>query len=120
MAELGGLQHHFVSATLRSDMQIFDRSGNKLGKITEVMMDLATGAAEFAVISFGGFLGLGQKYHPIPFELLHLRDDLAGYVIDADTRLIDGSPAYRVDDAPVFDRGYGDRLRSYYGVNARE
>jgi hypothetical protein len=106
----------FHSATLRDDMAIYDRSGTKLGRITEVMVDMANGTVEFAVISFGGFLGLGQKYHPLPFQLLQLREQADGFVVDAPTALIDGSPAYRVDDAPVFDNDYGDRLRSYYGI----
>lgn len=120
MSELSMRTHPYVSATLRTDMQILDRAGNKLGKVTEVMIDMATGTVEFAIISFGGFMGLGQKYHPLPFQILHPRDDKSGFVIDADTALIDGSPAYRVDDAPVFDAGYGDRLRSYYGINRED
>ncbi len=108
--------NRFHSATLRDDMAIYDRSGTKLGRVTEVMVDMANGTLEFVVISFGGFLGLGQKYHPLPFQLLQLRDQADGFVVDAPTALIDGSPAYRVDDAPVFDADYGERLRSYYGL----
>ncbi|MFM7027537.1 MAG: PRC-barrel domain-containing protein [Chakrabartia sp.] len=103
-------------ATLRDDMAIYDQSGTRLGKVTEVMLDMTSGQIEFAVISFGGFLGLGQKYHPLPFQLLHLRDPGDGFIVNADTALIDGSPAYRLDDAPVFDSSYGERLRSYYGI----
>ncbi|MFM5914550.1 MAG: PRC-barrel domain-containing protein [Chakrabartia godavariana] len=107
---------HYVPATLRQDLMIFSRDGNKLGKVSEVMVDLARGRVDFAIVSFGGFLGLGQKYHPLPFGLLDYREDKGGYVVSAEPALIDGSPAYRVDDAPVFDASYGDRLYSYYGV----
>lgn len=108
--------NRFHSATLRDDMAIYDRSGTKLGRVTEVMVDMQNGTIEFVVISLGGFLGLGQKNHPLPFQILLLREQADGFLVDAPTALIDGSPAYRVDDAPVFDADYGERLRSYYGL----
>ncbi len=108
---------HYVSATLKTDLVVYSRDGNKLGKVSEVMVDLLTGRIEFAIASFGGFLGLGQKYHPLPFGLLDYREDKGGFMVSAEPALIDGSPAYRVDDAPVFDAAYGDRLHSYYGLN---
>lgn len=108
---------HYVSAALKTDLAVYSRDGNKLGKVSEVMVDLLTGRVEFAIASFGGFLGLGQKYHPLPFGLLDYREDKGGFMVSAEPALIDGSPAYRVDDAPVFDAAYGDRLHSYYGLN---
>lgn len=117
MVETRAQTQRYASATLREDRVIFDRTGNRLGKITEVMVDLMSGRVEFVVASFGGFLGLGQKYHPLPYQILQMHPDGTGFIIDAETSLIDGSPAYRLDDAPVFDEGYGDRLRSYYGLH---
>lgn len=108
---------HYAPAALKTDLVVYSRDGNKLGKVSEVMVDLLTGRIEFAIASFGGFLGLGQKYHPLPFSLLDYREDKGGFMVSAEPALIDGSPAYRVDDAPVFDAAYGDRLHSYYGLN---
>lgn len=114
------LNIHYIPATLKQDLMIFSRDGQKLGKVSELMIDLTSGRVEFAVVSFGGFLGLGQKYHPLPFGLLDFREDKGGYVVNAEPALIDGSPAYRVDDAPLFDAAYGDRLYSYYGLRRPE
>lgn len=111
---------HYVPATLKQDLTIYSRDGQRLGKVSELMVDLASVRVEFAVVSFGGFLGLGQKYHPLPFALLDFRDDKGGYAVSAEPSLIDGSPAYRVDDAPLFDAAYGDRLYSYYGLRRPE
>jgi hypothetical protein len=47
------------------------------------------------VLSFGGFLGLGQSYHPIPFSLLSVNQEKGGYIVNADRSLLDGSPSYR-------------------------
>lgn len=107
---------HYVPVTLKHSLTIYSRDGQKLGNVSDLMVDLASGRVEFAVVSFGGFLGLGQKYHPLPFGLLDFREDKGGYVVSAEPSLIDGSPAYRVDDAPLFDAAYGDRLYSYYGL----
>ena len=111
---------HYVPVTIKQDLTIFSRDGQKLGTASELIVDLASGQIEFAVVSFGGFLGLGQKYHPLPFGLLDFRPDKRGYVVNAEPALIDGSPAYRVDDAPLFDAAYGDRLYSYYGLRRPE
>ena len=111
---------HYVPAALKTDLAVYSRDGNKLGKVSEVMVDLLRGRVEFAIASFGGFLGLGQKYHPLPVGLLDYRQDKGGSVVSAEPALIDGSPAYRVDDAPLFDAAYGDRLYSYYGLRRPE
>jgi PRC-barrel domain len=106
-----------VPATLKTGLNAYARDGKKIGVVEQLMIDMFSGQARYAVLSFGGFLGLGQKYHPVPFELLRLSTDGAGYVIDIDQTMIDGSPSYRLDDAPAFDEAYGSRIASYYGTN---
>lgn len=103
-----------ITATINGALVAFSRDGSKLGTVERLVIDMFSGKTEYAVLSFGGFLGLGQKYHPIPFSYLRVSTDGAGYIVDVDKTLIDGSPSYRVDDAPAFDEGYGQRITSYY------
>ena len=101
-------------STLNTKLTAYARDGSKLGSVEQLVIDMFTGKSEYAVLSFGGFLGLGQKYHPVPFSYLRVSTDGAGYIVDVDKTLIDGSPSYRVDDAPAFDEAYGQRIKSYY------
>jgi hypothetical protein len=109
---------HLLSATLPKGINAYGRDGTKLGMVDALMIDMASGTARYAILSFGGFLGLGQKYHPVPFALLQLSSDRAGYIVNVDTLLLDGSPSYRPDDAPVFNAEYGRRIESYYRTGA--
>ena len=107
-----------IVSTLNHKLTAYARDASKLGSVEQLVIDMFTGKAEYAVLSFGGFLGLGQKYHPVPFSYLRVSTDGAGYIIDVDKTLIDGSPSYRNDDAPAFDEAYGQRIKSYYSATS--
>jgi hypothetical protein len=80
------------------------------------MVDKITGQVAYAVLSFGGFLGLGQRYHPLPWQSLRYDTGREGYVVNVDKAMLEGSPSYRPDDAPDFDDAYGERISTYYGL----
>ena len=103
-----------LKLALNTKITAIGRDGSKLGTVDYLVVDLGTGQVVYAILSFGGFLGLGQKYHPVPFEFLHLSADRSGYVVDIERSLIDGSPSFRSDDAPLFDDQYGQRIKAYY------
>ena len=98
------------------DTIVYDRDGRKLGTIYTFHIDRWSGQVRFAVLSFGGFLGLGQSYHPVPFSLLTVNQEKGGYTVTVDRSLLDGSPSYRPDSAPVWDADYAKRVSDYYGV----
>lgn len=110
---VGGMVR-LIGLTLSHKLTAYGRDSAKLGTVDQLVVDMETGRAEYAILSLGGFLGLGQKYHPVPFALLRLSTDKVGYVVDIERSLIDGSPSYRSDDAPPFDDAYGQRIRTYY------
>nr|WP_253201259.1 PRC-barrel domain-containing protein [Sphingomonas quercus] len=95
-------------------MEVHGRDGNKIGTIDRLVLDKMTGEVAFVVLSSGGFLGLGQAYHPIPWPAFRYDSRRDGYVVAIDKRLLEGSPTYRPDTAPVFDEVYGQRVREYY------
>lgn len=96
------------------DTPVFDRRGRKLGTLYSFHIERHHGKVEYAVISFGGLLGLGQSYHPIPFGLLQVNQDRGGYTIAVDKTVLDGGPSYRPDTAPQWDNGYARRIDNYY------
>jgi hypothetical protein len=68
-------------------------------------------------MSFGGFLGIGESYHPLPWRMLKYDVRQNGYVVDIDRRRLEGAPSYNVGSMPDWsDRAYGHRVDTYYGV----
>jgi PRC-barrel domain len=96
---------------------VYNRRGEHLGDIYGLMMDKLTGRVAYAVMSFGGFLGIGESYHPLPWRMLNYDPRQDGYVVDLDRRRLEAAPSYTLTNMPDWsDRSYGHRLDEYYGV----
>lgn len=93
---------------------VHGRDGDKLGTIAKLILDVRTGQIAYITLSTGGFLGLGQSYHPIPWSAFRFEETEGGYVTNIDKRLLEGAPSFRPDSAPVFDEAYGRRVTDYY------
>ncbi len=93
---------------------VHGRDGDKLGTIAKLILDERTGQIAYVILSSGGFLGLGQSYHPIPWSAFRYDETEGGYVAAIDKRLLEGAPSFRPDSAPVFDETYGRRVTDYY------
>jgi hypothetical protein len=66
-------------------------------------------------MSFGGLLGIGEEYHPLPWDQLTYDTDQGGYVVDLTKERLEGAPRYRAGEEPAFDRTYGEQVFGYYG-----
>lgn len=95
---------------------VYNRQGDRLGTVYNFMVDKRSGQAEYAVMSFGGFLGMGESYHPLPWKVLTYDTNQGGYVVDLDKDMLEKAPSYRSGDEPSYDRAYGEQVNSYYGV----
>lgn len=96
---------------------VYDTHGAKLGRVEDVMIDKLNGRVAYAVLSFGGFLGIGDRYYPLPWEKLSYDMALGGYVVDVDPSSLEGAPSYADDEqAPWDDRAWGEKLAGYYGA----
>jgi sporulation protein YlmC with PRC-barrel domain len=110
-------RHHLIASDRVEGTAVMDRDGVKIGTIERVMIDKLSGQVAYAVMSFGGFLGMGEKYHPIPWEVLNYNEEEGAYVVDLDRDRLTNAPMYGRGDEPDWsDRGYGERIRSYYFV----
>ncbi len=94
---------------------VYDGSGERLGTITNFMVDKRSGQAEYAVMQFGGFLGIGSDYYPIPWRMLSYDVDQGGYVVDLDQDKLDDAPRYQSEE-PDYDEAYDRQVYSHYGV----
>ena len=108
--------HALISSRRVEGTPVYDKAGDKLGTVHSVMIEKKSGRVAYAVMAFGGFLGLGEHVHPVPWELLTYDVDRDGYVVDLSREQIEKAPAMRLDecDRPV-DSTYEDAT-SYYGT----
>lgn len=95
---------------------VFDREGHTLGTVRNFMVDKVTGKAAYAVMSFGGFLGIGERYHPLPWKTLTYDTRLGGYVVDLTREQLENAPSFTAADSPWGDPGYGRNVYDYYKV----
>ncbi len=75
--------------------------GDDLGKISELMIDVATGRIAYAVLAYGGFLGMGDKLFAIPWEALMKRSDERQFVLDLDGEALKTAPGFDRDHYPT-------------------
>jgi hypothetical protein len=96
---------------------VFNPQGERLGEVYNFMVDKRSGQVAYAVMSFGGFLGMGQDYHPLPWEVLDYDTSLGGFVVALDRDKLRGAPSYSASDNPDWtDRTWGSRIDEYYGT----
>lgn len=95
---------------------VYNRQGDRLGSVSNFMVDKISGNVQYAVLSFGGFLGMGKDHYPLPWSMLTYDTGQGGYVVDLDKAVLDNAPRYSADEQPVYDRDYGRRVYDYYGL----
>ena len=104
-----------ISSEKVAGTSVYDRRGESLGSVHHLMIDKYTGQVAYAVMSFGGFLGIGESYHPLPWKMLTYDTRLGGYVVDLDRRRLEGAPSYTARDMPNWDdRSYTGRIDQYW------
>jgi len=95
---------------------VYNRHGERLGSIANFMVDKRSGKAEYAVLSFEGFLGMGSDYFPLLWEILEYDTRQGGYVVDMDKEVLEKAPRYSREREPAFDRAYGEQVYGYYNI----
>ena len=93
---------------------VYNTAGEPLGSVYNFMVDKVTGHVAYAVMSFGGFLGIGESYHPLPWRALTYDTRLGGYVVDIDKERLAGAPRSGLDEDPFADPLFGSKVDAYY------
>ena len=104
-----------IAAERVNGTNVYNPAGEKLGSVEDIMIDKVSGKAIYAIMSFGGFLGMGEKHHPLPWSSLKYDTSKEGYVVDLDKKMLEGSPSY--DDGDFsWTSDYGRQVDKYYGA----
>ncbi len=96
---------------------VYNKANEDLGDIKEIMLDVPSGKIAYAVLSFGGFMGMGDKLFAVPWSALQLDTDNKRFVLDMDKETLKNAPGFDKDDWPdMADAAFAKRVHSYYGV----
>ena len=112
-AELG---HPLVLSSRVTGTPVYDRAGTRLGHVDDLSIDKETGRAIYAIVSFGGFLGIGEKYHPLPWSTLNYDESKGGYVVNLDKKMLERAPTYDMDEDFHWTADYGRQVDRYYSA----
>ena len=82
---------------------VYSTALEKLGTVEDIMIDKASGRIAYAILSFGGFLGIGDRYYPLPWERLNYNMELGGYIVDIDRETLEGAPSYSDTKTAAWD-----------------
>ena len=106
-----------LSASSLAGDRVKNPAGEDLGKVTELMIDIPSGRVPYAVLSFGGMLGVGNKLFAVPWNALTLDEDEKQFILKADKARLENAPGFDKDNWPdMADAAWGGTVYSYYGV----
>jgi len=103
------------AGTLAGD-RVRNSAGEDLGKVEEIMIDLASGRVAYVVLSFGGFLGIGDKLFAVPWSALRIDEGEHQFVLDVDRHTLENAPGFDKDNWPdMADPSFGSSIHKHYG-----
>jgi hypothetical protein len=110
------LDHPLVLSGRILKTPVFDTTGNRLGHVDDLSIEKGSGRVIYAIMSFGGFLGIGEKFHPLPWSLLDYDTERGGFTVPLDPSILKDAPIYSVEQ--LRDLGgpdYREQIFGYYG-----
>ena len=90
--------HELIASDKVEGTNVYRSNGDKIGRVERIMLDKRSGKAAYAVMNFGGFLGMGEDSYPLPWSVLTYNTDLGGYEVNVTDEQLKGAPKYRRDD----------------------
>jgi sporulation protein YlmC with PRC-barrel domain len=114
---VGRLGSRVLSASTLNDDDVYDLKGEKLGSIKEIMLDINTGRVCYVVMSFGGFLSMGEKLFAVPWSALTVDTENERFLMDTDEERLKEAPGFDTDNWPnMADPTWEKKVHSYYGT----
>ena len=108
--------HQLISSEEVEGTNVYDTQGTSIGEIAHLMIDKVSGRVTYAVMSFGGFLGLGHSHYPVPWSALKYDTNLGGYVTGITEAQLKDAPAF--SDDSWSDRTWETNVHKHYGAPA--
>lgn len=102
-----------ITASKVSGTAVYDTKGDKIGHVEDLVLDKTSNNIMFAIVSFGGFLGIGEKYHSLPWSVLDYNKEKGGYVVPMSKEMLEKAPVYSLSDFIKNDGGVSIRDKAY-------
>ncbi|MDP1667394.1 MAG: PRC-barrel domain-containing protein [Methylobacter sp.] len=94
---------------------VYNENEEDLGDIKEIMLDMTTGQVSYAVLSYGGFLGMGERLFAVPWDALKLDTVNKRFVLNIDKERLETAPGFDKDHWPdMADQSWRDQIESFY------
>jgi PRC-barrel domain protein len=107
--------HDLIGSDKVEGTNVYRSNGEKLGEIERIMLEKRSGKVAYAVMSFGGFLGLGHDHYPVPWARLTYNENLGGYEVNVSDEELKGAPKYSETEWQ-WNQEQGRRVYDYYKV----
>jgi hypothetical protein len=112
----GDETHRLIASDKVEGTKVRRPNGETLGEIMRLMIDKQTGKVAYAVMSFGGFLGIGSDFYPLPWERLAYNPRLDAYELDITTEQLHKAPKYAQGASPAWSVAEGKRIDDFYDL----
>jgi len=107
-----------MSAGSLTGDDVFNHNDEKIGSVKEIMLDMRTGRVSYAVLSFGGFLSMGEKLFAVPWQALKLDAVNKRFILDIEKQRLETAPGFSNDDWPdMADSAWATGIHSHYGTS---
>lgn len=110
-------QHPLILASRVEKTPVYATDGEHIGHVADISLEKASGRAVYGIMSFGGFLGIGARFHPVPWAMLTYEPDKGGFVIPMDKAELAAAPHYERDDLDRLGgahRQFDSEMYSFY------
>jgi hypothetical protein len=107
--------HDLIASDKVEGTRVYNMQGEHVGSIERVLIEKRSGKVAYAVLAFGGFMGIGHDHYPLPWSKLNYDESLGGYQVDIDKSKLEGAPKYSGEDYD-WTAANGRSIYDYYGV----
>lgn len=110
-----------ISVSKLTDRDVLDYDGHKIGDLDEIVLDMSSGCVDFAIVSFGGFLGIGEKHYIIPRQALHFDPEQGMFRMDVTREQVEQAPGFTRGNWPNYnDDSYMQPVFNYWGATRQQ
>lgn len=108
--------HDLIASDMVVGTNVYDIQRNHIGSVERLILEKRSGRVSYAILSFGGFLGIGHDHYPLPWRKLDYDESLNGFRVDVTREQVEGAPRYPRDQEFDWNVENGRRIYDYYGI----